>query len=194
MTIIPFQHKFFFQLSMSPYCVSSFHLIFLSILIERDDLPYLFRRLHRLASNWEGFCLQLGVKNLGQIKIKGTTVDDCLVLALRDWLIGDNVSWKVLITAIFRRAGGGHQVLARDIAESFKGELTLKQRYLPLIIFCFISFLTEMCHFEPIEQAITTSTDCIRKCKRASTHHISKTLQSHYRKWLSTSFVTLYRS
>lgn len=152
------------------HCVSSFH-FFQSL--EEDDLPYLFRRLHCLAAKWRGFCLQLGVRNLEKIKIDGKTVDDRLALALQGWLTGDNVSWKVLITAIFRSAGGGHQVLAGEIAISFKGELT--QFNLPLIIFCFVSFLTEICHFKPIEQAITTSTDCIRKCKHASTHHASKT-------------------
>ena len=48
-------------------------------------------------------------------------MDDCLVLALQDWLKTPDVSWRKLIEAIFRPAGGGHQVLASDVAQSFRG-------------------------------------------------------------------------
>lgn len=93
---------------------------FFSIL-EDDDLPFLFRRLHSLAPRWFGFCLQLGVKDLEQIERNGTSVDDRLVLALQDWLRACDVSWRKLIEAIFRPSGGGHQVLASDVAKSFQG-------------------------------------------------------------------------
>lgn len=94
--------------------------IFLFIL-EDDDLPFLFRGLHSLAPKWYGFCLQLGVKDLDKIEMNGTSVDDRLVLALQDWLKTPDVSWRKLIEAIFRPSGGGHQVLASDVAKSFRG-------------------------------------------------------------------------
>lgn len=93
---------------------------FLSI-IEDDDLPFLFRGLHSLAPRWYGFCLQLGVKGLDQIEMNGTSADDRLVLALKDWLNTSDVSWRKLIEAIFRPSGGGHQVLASEVAQSFRG-------------------------------------------------------------------------
>ena len=91
-------------------------------LVEEEHLPFLFRKLHSLAPRWYGFCLQLGVKELDHIKTNGTSVDDCFVLALQNWLRdGVSCNWKQLITAIFKPAGGGNQRLARDVAESFQG-------------------------------------------------------------------------
>ena len=52
-------------------------------------------------------------------------MDDCLVLALQDWLKTSDVSWRKLIEAIFRPAGGGHQVLASDVAQSFRGNFSI---------------------------------------------------------------------
>ena len=80
----------------------------------------MFRKLHSLAPRWHGFCLQLGVKDLDQIKDNGTSVDDCFVLALQSWLKG-NGNWKQLITAIFQSAGGANPRLASDVAKSFQG-------------------------------------------------------------------------
>lgn len=91
-----------------------------------DDIPFLFRRLHRLTDKWKGFCLQLGVTQIQNIKQNGTSEDHCFALALWEWLKGcDNVSWKGLITAIFSPAGGENQALAKEIAENFRGEIAL---------------------------------------------------------------------
>ena len=92
-------------------------------LTEEEHLPFLFRTLHSLAPRWYGFCIQLGAKGLDQIQRNGTSVDDCLVLALQSWLRGDEAfcNWKQLVTAIFRAAGGGNQRLAGHVAESFRG-------------------------------------------------------------------------
>ena len=89
--------------------------------LDDEHLPFLFRALHSLASNWYGFSLQLGVSGLDKIQSDGTTVDDCLVLALQRWLKNDNTSWTVLVTAIFRPAGGGNQRLAAEVAGSYRG-------------------------------------------------------------------------
>ena len=55
------------------------------------------------------------------IESNGTSADDRLVLALQSWLKGNDVTWKKLIKAIFQPAGGGHQKLASEVAESFQG-------------------------------------------------------------------------
>ena len=91
--------------------------------VEEEHLPFLFRTLHSLAPKWYGFCVQLGVKGLDHIQRNGTSVDDCLVLALQSWLRGDEAccNWAQLVTAIYRAAGGGNHRLAGDVAESFQG-------------------------------------------------------------------------
>lgn len=86
-----------------------------------DHLPYLFRALHDLAASWHGFSLQLGVTGQGQIQQNGRSADDCLALALYQWLKSGDASWTALIAAIYRPAGGGNQVLAQKIADSYKG-------------------------------------------------------------------------
>ena len=101
----------------------------------------MFRKLHSLAPRWYGFCLQLGVKELDQIKQNGTSVDDCLVLALQSWLKGDS-NWKQLITAIYQPAGGGNQRLATDVAESFRGIMQTDEYVISAhTIMCTILFL-----------------------------------------------------
>ena len=89
-----------------------------------EDIPFLFRRLHRLTAKWEGFCLQLGVEELESIRKNKTSADLHFALALWKWIKGyDNVSWKGLITAVFSQAGG--QKPAGKIAESFRGEIAM---------------------------------------------------------------------
>ena len=61
------------------------------------------------------------MSGLDKIQSDGTTVDDCLVLALQRWLKSDDTSWTVLVTAIFRPAGGGNQRLAAEVAGSYRG-------------------------------------------------------------------------
>ena len=90
--------------------------------LDDKHLPFLFRALHSLAPNWYGFSLQLGVNGLDKIQSDGTTTDDRLVLALQRWLKNDNTSWTVLVTAIFRPAGGGNQRLAAEVARSYRGK------------------------------------------------------------------------
>jgi hypothetical protein len=88
-----------------------------------DDgaLPYLYRVIYSLSPKWHGFCLQLDVPDLDQIKKNGTGADDCLVIALQNWLKEGTATWRNLIRAIFLPVGGGNQVLAKKIASSFKG-------------------------------------------------------------------------
>ena len=88
---------------------------------EEEHLPFLFRKLHSLAPQWHGFCLQLGVEELDQIEKNGTSVDDRLVLALQRWLKG-HAYWKQLIKAIFRSSGGNNRRLACNMAASFHGK------------------------------------------------------------------------
>jgi hypothetical protein len=89
---------------------------------ELDDgaLPYLYRVIYSLSPKWHGFCLQLDVPDLDQIKKNGTGADDCLVIALQNWLKEGTATWRNLIRAIFLPVGGGNQVLAKKIASSFK--------------------------------------------------------------------------
>ena len=82
---------------------------------------YLFRAVHSLAPRWHGFLLQLSVTELDQIERNGTSVDDRLVLGLQSWLRGGEGSWRQLIRAIFRPAGGNNPHLAKDIAHTFRG-------------------------------------------------------------------------
>ena len=89
--------------------------------LDEDHLPYLFRALHELAASWHGFSLQLGVTGQGQIQQNGRSADDCLALALYKWLTSGDASWTSLVAAIYRPAGGGHQVLAQKIANSYRG-------------------------------------------------------------------------
>ena len=64
------------------------------------------------------------MKDLDQIEKNGTSVDDCLVLALQNWLKGDNANWKQLIRAINKPAGGDNRRLASDLAtETFGGKI-----------------------------------------------------------------------
>ena len=92
-----------------------------AILSDEEALPYLFRVIYSLSPKWHGLCLQLGVPDLDEIKKNGTGADDCLVLALQNWLKGGEATWRNLIRAIFLPAGGGNQVLAKKVASSFKG-------------------------------------------------------------------------
>ena len=95
-----------------------------------EHLPFLFRKLHSLAPQWHGFCLQLGVKDLNHIQRNGTSVDDRFVLSLQKWLTGDEACSRTrLIAAIFQPAGGNNQRLAGDVAESFKGIMLSKHMY-----------------------------------------------------------------
>ena len=63
------------------------------------------------------------MNDIDQIHRRGTAPDDCLVLGLQSWLRGEAVSWKRLIEAIYLPAGGGHQRLASEVAESFRGKI-----------------------------------------------------------------------
>ena len=67
--------------------------------------------------------MQLEVKECDQIDRNATSIDHCLALGLQSWLRGDNVSWKQLIEAIYRPAGGDNHRLARLVAKSFKSKV-----------------------------------------------------------------------
>ena len=46
-------------------------------------------------------------------------------MCLVDWLQSGQATWKGLVEAVFRPSGGGHQVLARDIAKGYKSKCVL---------------------------------------------------------------------
>ena len=136
---------------------------------DKKHLPFLFRTLHVLADRWIGFCLQLGVQDTDEINRDVKTADYCLALGLQSWLQGESVSWKRLIEAIYQPAGGGHQRLAGEVAESFRGMIHQLMHIIALLRIPFPFFLTEMCIFKPIMQARATSTANI--CNTLCTMH-----------------------
>ena len=85
-----------------------------------EKLSYLYRAVHLLSARWIALSIQLSVRGLDQIQRNGRTSDICLALSLMEWLQSGEASWKGLVEAVFRPSGGGHQVLARDIANSYK--------------------------------------------------------------------------
>ena len=85
-----------------------------------DKLPYLYRVLHQLSARWNALSLQLSVNSRDQIQRNARSTDICLALTLVEWLQSGQATWKGLVEAVFRPAGGGHQVLARDIAKTHK--------------------------------------------------------------------------
>ncbi|CAI8021431.1 hypothetical protein GBAR_LOCUS12714 [Geodia barretti] len=86
-----------------------------------DALPFLYRVLHQLASRWNSLSLQLSVSGQDEIQRNARSADICLAVSLVEWLQSGQATWKALVEAVFRPAGGGHQVLARDIARNYKG-------------------------------------------------------------------------
>ena len=91
-----------------------------------DKLCYLYRAVHLLSARWTALSIQLSVRGLDQIQRNGRTSDICLALSLMEWLQSGEASWKGLVEAVFRPSGGGHQVLARDIANSYKSMLCVQ--------------------------------------------------------------------
>ena len=87
-----------------------------------DKLPYLYRVLHQLASRWKSISLQLSVSGQDEIQRNARSADICLAVSLVEWLQSGQATWKALVEAVFRPAGGGHQVLATDIARNYKSE------------------------------------------------------------------------
>ena len=90
-----------------------------------DALPFLYRVLHQLASRWNSLSLQLSVSGQDEIQRNARSADICLAVSLVEWLQSGQATWKALVEAVFRPAGGGHQVLARDIARNYKGKSVL---------------------------------------------------------------------
>lgn len=86
-------------------------------------MPHLFRVIYTLAPKWHQFSMQLGVPDIDQIRKDGRCADDCLVLALQNWLRQENTCWKDLIKAIYQPAGGGNQLLAKKVSLTFRGML-----------------------------------------------------------------------
>lgn len=91
-----------------------------------DKLCYLYRAVHLLSARWTALSIQLSVRGLDQIQRNGRTSDICLALSLMEWLQSGEASWKGLVEAVFRPSGGGHQVLARDIANSYKSMMCVQ--------------------------------------------------------------------
>ena len=95
-------------------------------LVGVDTLPYLYRVLHQLASRWNSLSLQLSVSGQDEIQRSARSADICLAVSLVEWLQSGQATWKALVEAVFRPAGGGHQVLARDIARNYRSKSTDK--------------------------------------------------------------------
>ena len=91
-----------------------------------DKLPFLYRVLHQLASRWNSLSLQLSVSGQDEIQRNARSADICLAVSLVEWLQSGQATWKALVEAVFRPAGGGHQVLARDIARNYRSKSTDK--------------------------------------------------------------------
>ena len=87
-----------------------------------EMLPYLYRVLHQLASRWNSLSLQLSVSGQDEIQRNARSADICLAVSLVEWLQSGQATWKALVEAVFRPAGGGHQVLARDIARNYRSK------------------------------------------------------------------------
>ena len=87
-----------------------------------DKLPFLYRVLHQVASRWNSLSLQLSVSGQDEIQRNARSADICLAVSLVEWLQSGQATWKALVEAVFRPAGGGHQVLARDIARNYRSE------------------------------------------------------------------------
>ena len=92
-------------------------------LVGVDKLPYLYRVLHQLASRWNSLSLQLSVSGQDEIQRNARSADICLAVSLVEWLQNGQATWKALVEAVFRPAGGGHQVLARDIARNYRSKI-----------------------------------------------------------------------
>ena len=92
-----------------------------------DALPFLYRVLHQLASRWNSLSLQLSVSGQDEIQRNARSADICLAVSLVEWLQSGQATWKALVEAVFRPAGGGHQVLARDIARNYRSEHAVKK-------------------------------------------------------------------
>ena len=60
-----------------------------------------------------------------EIQRNARSADICLAVSLVDWLQSGSATWKTLVEAVFRPAGGGHQVLARDIARNHRSEFNM---------------------------------------------------------------------
>ena len=68
-----------------------------------------------------------------EIQRNARSADICLAVSLVEWLQSGSATWKTLVEAVFRPAGGGHQVLARDIARNYRSKHLL------------INFMLELC-------------------------------------------------
>ena len=60
-----------------------------------------------------------------EIQRNARSADICLAVSLVEWLQSGSATWKTLVEAVFRPAGGGHQVLARDIARNYRSEFNM---------------------------------------------------------------------
>ena len=114
------------MISSSLYTQVATNCIYCHILTTPGDehLPYLFRALHELSARWYSFSVHLGVTSQDQIQRHGRAVDECLALALLEWLQSGDASWKSLVEAVFIPSGGAHKVLARRITGSYRGKHT----------------------------------------------------------------------
>ena len=106
--------------------ISALSLSMNSVTLLSDDkaLPHLFRVIYSLSPKWHGFGLQLGVPDLDDIKKNGTGADDCLVLALQNWLKSGNMEKphsSYLSSCWWRESGFGQkdcQLIQRSVCVS----------------------------------------------------------------------------
>ena len=76
-----------------------------------------------------------------EIQRNARSADICLAVSLVEWLQSGSATWKTLVEAVFRPAGGGHQVLARDIARNYRSEFNMFCVHVHSTITCFDEYL-----------------------------------------------------
>ena len=96
-----------------------------------DDLPYVLKAVHHLASKWEAIGITLRVANLSNISMKfsGDPLK-CLTAMLADWLKRqydrererEPPSWKKLVNAVADPSGGNDSQYAGYMKLNYKSK------------------------------------------------------------------------
>lgn len=107
-----------------PYLLTAYCLTIYKYHIPADKhLPFLYRLLHSVAADWNGFALCLEVENRDQIKKDSLCVDYALALTIQDWLKSGDASWRKLLEAVASRIGGRNEALAKKLAQSYQSKI-----------------------------------------------------------------------
>ena len=107
---------------------SLLNLVYTPLQIYMHHLDVVNDEVTELAAEWCGMCTALGLLNDDEIaRLRFYVPKDCLKEVLRQWLgekydteRHDLPTWKKLVEAVAKPAGGSNPALAKRIAENHK--------------------------------------------------------------------------